>query len=155
LAGNRIRRNLHQGDNVKNPYILVRADNSRKAMTALADLDRHADIRVAEPRLMPKHMAEDLVSEFLNLKSEKKVNFVVQVNMNPGEVIKRVSKIRPPAHIVVVTDRYKSYEIMEANFKEFPKIEGYTPPKPLPPGKKKRGKRPPKRRYTRTYRKSY
>jgi hypothetical protein len=122
-------------------------------MTALADLERHADIRIVEPRLMPKHMAEDLVSEFLNLKSEKKVNFVVQVPMNPGEVIKRVSKIRPPAHIVVISDRYKSYEIMEANFQEFPKIEGYTPPKPLPPGKKKR--RPPRRGYRKDFKKDY
>lgn len=137
---------------MKDPYILVRADNSRKAMTALADLERHADIRIFEPRLMPKHMAEDLVSEFLNLKSEKKVNFVVQVRMNPGEVIKRVAKIRPPAHIVVITDRYKSYEIMEANFTEFPKIEGFTPPKPLPPGKKRKKKRrPPRRGYKRRY----
>jgi len=134
---------------VKSPYILVRADNTRKAMTALADLERHANIRVVEPRLMPKHMAEDLISEFLNLKSEKRVNFVVQVKMNPGEAIKRIQKIRPPAHIVVVTDRYRSYEIMEANYQEFPKIEGYTHPKPLPPkkGKKKRGK--PKRGYRR------
>ncbi len=135
---------------MKNPYILIRADNTRKAMTALADLERHADIRVFEPRLMPKHMAEDLVSEFLNLKSEKKVNFVVQVAMNPGEAIKRIMKIRPPAHIVVVTDRYKSYEIMEANYKEFPKIEGFTPPKPLPPRRKKQ-KRRPKRGYKKRY----
>lgn len=130
---------------MKNPYILIRADNSRKAMTALADLERHANIRVVEPRLMPKHMAEDLISEFLNLKSEKKVNFVVQVDMNPGEVIRRVQKIRPPAHIVVVTDRYKSYEIMEANFKEFPKIEGYVPPKPLPPQQRPRRQMRPRR----------
>lgn len=119
-------------------------------MTALADLERHADIRIFEPRLMPKHMAEDLVSEFLNLKSEKKVNFVVQVGMNPGEVIKRVSKIRPPAHIVVISDRYKSYEIMEANYTEFPKIEGFTPPKPLPPGMKKK-RRMPRREFKRRY----
>jgi hypothetical protein len=119
-------------------------------MTALADLVRHADIKVFEPRLMPKHMAEDLVSEFLNLKSEKKVNFVVQVRMNAGEVIKRVKKIRPPAHIVVVSDRYKSYEIMEANYEEFPKIEGFTPPKPIAPGKQ-RGPKKPKRRFERYY----
>lgn len=119
-------------------------------MTALADLVRHADIKVYEPRLMPKHMAEDLVSEFLNLKSEKKVNFVVQVRMNAGEVIKRVKKIRPPAHIVVVSDRYRSYEIMEANYNEFPKIEGFTPPKPISPGKK-RGRKKPKRRFERRY----
>lgn len=131
---------------MKDPYILVRADNSHKAMTALADLERYANIKVREPRLMPKHMAEDLVSDFLSLKSEKKVNFVVQVRMNPGEVIKRIQKIRPPAHIVVVTDRYRTYEIMEANYKEFPKIEGYTPPKSVPPHKrKKRGKS--KRKY--------
>ncbi|MBU7031437.1 MAG: DUF356 domain-containing protein [Theionarchaea archaeon] len=135
---------------MKFPYVLVRADNSRKAMTALADLVRHADIKVFEPRLMPKHMAEDLISEFLNLKSEKKVNFVVQVRMNAGEVIKRVKKIRPPAHIVVVSDRYKSYEIMEANYEEFPKIEGFTPPKPIIPGKK-RGPKKPKRRFERYY----
>ncbi len=134
---------------MKSPYILVRADNTRKAMTALADLERHANIRVVEPRLMPKHMAEDLISEFLNLKSEKRVNFVVQVKMNPGEAIKRIQKIRPPAHIVVVTDRYKSYEIMEANYQEFPKIEGYTPPKPLPPKKRKKKRGKPKRRYRR------
>ena len=140
---------------MKDPYILVRADNSRKAMTALADLERHADIRVIEPRLMPKHMAEDLVSEFLNLKSEKKVNFVVQVNMNAGEVIKRVKKIRPPAHIVVISDRYKSHEIMEANYKEFPKIEGFTPPKPLPPGKRNKKRGPPRREYRREYKKEY
>jgi hypothetical protein len=99
---------------------------------------------------MPKHMAEDLVSEFLNLKSEKKVNCVVQVRMNAGEVIKRVKKIRPPAHIVVISDRYKSYEIMEANYDEFPKIEGFTPPKPAPQGKK-RGRRKSKRRFERYY----
>jgi hypothetical protein len=141
---------------MKNPYILVRADNSHKAMIALADLERYADIRIREPRLMPKHMAEDLVSEFLNLKSEKKVNFVVQVNMNPGEAIKRIRKIRPPAHIVVVTDRYRTYEIMEANYKEFPKIEGFTPPKPLPPGRRqeRRGK-PTRRKPVRRYRRSY
>jgi hypothetical protein len=135
---------------VKDPYILVRADNTHKAMTALADLERYANIRIREPRLMPKHMAEDLVSDFLNLKSEKKVNFVVRVGMNPGEVIKRIRKIRPPAHIVVVTDRYHTYEIMEANYKEFPKIEGFTPPRPVPPGRrpnKRRPKRPYKRRY--------
>lgn len=136
---------------MKDPYILVRADNSHKAMTALADLERYADIRIIEPRLMPKHMAEDLVSDFLNLKSEKKVNFVVQVRMNPGEVIKRVRKIRPPAHIVVVTDRYRTYEIMEANYKEFPKIEGFTPPKPLPPQRQRRGRKPPRRYYKKRY----
>ncbi len=136
---------------MKDPYILVRADNSHKAMTALADLERYANIRIIEPRLMPKHMAEDLVSDFLNLKSEKKVNFVVQVRMNPGEVIKRVRKIRPPAHIVVVTDRYRTYEIMEANYKEFPKIEGFTPPKPLPPKRRGRGRKPPRRYYKKRY----
>jgi hypothetical protein len=136
---------------VKDPYILVRADNSQKAMTALADLERYANIRIHEPRLMPKHMAEDLISEFLNLKSEKRVNFVVQVHMNPGEVIKRVRKIRPPAHIVVVTDRYRTYEIMEANYQEFPKIEGFTPPKPVPPGRKQGRGRSPGRPYRRHY----
>lgn len=122
-------------------------------MTALADLERHADIRVFEPRLMPKHMAEDLISEFLNLKSEKKVNFVVQVDMNPGEVIRRIQKIRPPAHLVVVTDRYKSYEIMEANYKEFPRIEGFVPPKPQPPMRRPRrpGGGGPRREYRRRY----
>jgi hypothetical protein len=136
---------------VKDPYILVRADNSQKAMTALADLERYANILIHEPRLMPKHMAEDLISEFLNLKSEKRVNFVVQVHMNPGEVIKRVRKIRPPAHIVVVTDRYRTYEIMEANYEEFPKIEGFTPPKPVPPGRKQDRGRSPGRPYRRQY----
>ncbi|MBU7015217.1 MAG: DUF356 domain-containing protein [Theionarchaea archaeon] len=136
---------------MKDPYILVRADNSQKAMTALADLERYANIRINEPRLMPKHMAEDLISEFLNLKSEKRVNFVVQVHMNPGEVIKRVRKIRPPAHIVVVTDRYRTYEIMEANYQEFPKIEGFVPPKPAPPGRKQGRGRSPGRPYRKKY----
>ncbi len=137
---------------MKDPYILVRADNTHKAMTALADLERYANIRVVEPRLMPKHMAEDLVSDFLSLKSEKKVNFVVQVQMNPGEVIKRIRKIKPPAHIVVVTDRYRTYEIMEANFQEFPKIEGFTRPKPVPPMRRDTRRRPPPRRpYQRRY----
>ena len=75
--------------------------------------------------------------------------------MNAGEVIKRVKKIRPPAHIVVISDRYKSHEIMEANYKEFPKIEGFTPPKPLPPGKRNKKRGPPRREYRREYKKEY
>lgn len=105
---------------------VVRADSNLKVHTALLDLRRYGRIVFAEPpKTLAPEYADDILTSVLNcpLKNKCSAAAVVLLNTSPSVAIGKLSKIHPPAHVVIVSSKHDIYDELAKNVELFPDFE--------------------------------
>ena len=108
--------------------ILIRANTQEKLLNALADIERHANLKIAgKPKIIDSKKADSLAKEILkqNLRSESKIAAIVKVLEDTTKSIMHVKKIHPPAHLVVISDEYAAFEEIKKLYSISPSFKGY------------------------------
>lgn len=108
--------------------ILIRADNQKKILNALADLERHAKLKInGKPKIVATELADEAIQRILKQKLRSKTSWavMVQVEEDTTKSIMQVRKIHPPAHVVVLSKEYEDYSHLKRIFKKLPPFKGY------------------------------
>jgi len=111
-------------------FAVIRADTNLKVHTTLLDLRRYGRIVFAGP---PKSMSPDYADEILGkvinrpLKNKCNSAAVVSLNTIPSVAIGKLTKIHPPAHVVIVSSKHEIYDELVENFEILPEFEGRKP----------------------------
>ncbi|MDP1552080.1 MAG: DUF356 domain-containing protein [Methanobacteriaceae archaeon] len=108
--------------------ILLRADNNGKLLNSLADIERHAGLKIkGKPRLVENEFADKMAQDILKKKLKKKslVSAVVKVQEDATKSILQVKKIHPPAHLIIVSDEYPEFETLKTEMSKAPVLKGY------------------------------
>ena len=108
--------------------ILVRADTQEKLLNALADIERHANLKIAgKPKIIDSKKADIFAKGILkqNLRTKSKIAVIVNVLEDTTKSIMHIKKIHPPAHLVVVSDEYKEFGEIKQLYSRSPPLKGY------------------------------
>lgn len=109
--------------------ILIRGENNSKLLNAIADIERHAKLRlISKPKIVSAAIADDIVEKILKvpLRSRSKVATSFFVKEDITLSIMQVKTIHPPAHVIVVSDEYEEYEQLDTILDECPNLGGYN-----------------------------
>lgn len=108
--------------------ILIRGENNSKLLSAITDIEKHANLTlVTKPKVVDSKFADNLVENILNAKLKTKSNVATAffVKEDTTLSIMQIKKIHPPAHVVVVSDEYEGYDELEALLKSSNVFQGY------------------------------
>lgn len=108
--------------------ILIRADNQGKLLNALADIERHANLKIAgSPKIINPQIADRIAKGILkqDLRSKCEISTLVKVLEDTTKSIMHIKKIHPPAHIVVISDEYNEFEEIKQMYNRLPPLKGY------------------------------
>ena len=108
--------------------ILIRAENQTKILNSLADIERHAGLKInGTPKIMDNSMADKYAQSILNakLRSRSKIAVIVSVQEDATRSILQIKKIHPPAHILVISKEYTQWEKIKKIFNTLPPLKGY------------------------------
>jgi len=108
--------------------ILIRAGNHEKLLNALADIERHANLKIAsKPKIIDSKKADMFAKRILkqNLRTESKIAVIVKVLEDTTKSIMHIKKIHPPAHIMIVSDEYSEFEEIKRLYTILPPLKGY------------------------------
>ena len=108
--------------------ILIRGENNSKLLSAIADMERHANINlVTKPKVIDSNFADSLVEKILNatLKTKSNVATAFFVKEDTTLSILQIKKIHPPAHVVVVSDEYDGYSQLKNMLDTADDFKGY------------------------------
>ena len=112
--------------------ILIRANSQGKLLNALADIERHANLKITgKPKIVDPQIANKLAKGILkqNLKTKCEIATLVKVSEDTTKSIIHIKKIHPPAHIVVVSNEYDEFEEIKQMYNKLPILKGYYSPK--------------------------
>ncbi|WP_414468454.1 DUF356 domain-containing protein [Methanobacterium sp. ACI-7] len=108
--------------------ILIRANNQEKLLNAIADIERHANLKIAgKPKLIDSKKADSIAKGILkqNLRTESNIAVIVKVIEDTTKSIMHVKKIHPPAHLVVISDEYESFGEIKQIYARAAPLKGY------------------------------
>ncbi len=108
--------------------ILIRAENQTKILNSLADIERHAGLKInGTPKIIDNTMADKYAQSILNakLRSRSKIAVIVSVQEDATRSILQIKKIHPPAHILVISKEYTQWEKIKKIFSTLPPLKGY------------------------------
>ena len=108
--------------------ILIRAMNKKKALNALADIERHAGLSIkGKPRVIDIKDISDVTKRVIkqNPRDDIKLAILVMVHENTTKSIMGIRKTHPPAHIIVVSEEYPEYDILNDKFYKLKEFDGY------------------------------
>ncbi len=108
--------------------ILIRAENQTKILNSLADIERHAGLKITgTPKIIDTELADKYAMSILNakLRSKSKIAVLVSVQEDTTRSILQIRKIHPPAHIVVISKEYPQWEKVKKIFNTLPPLKGY------------------------------
>lgn len=109
-------------------FILIRADDQKKILNALADIERHAKLKImGKPKIMPPELADEVIERILKqeVRRKSKRAVMVLVEEDTTKSIMQVKKIHPPAHLVVISNEYEDYSNLKSIFGELIPLKGY------------------------------
>ncbi len=109
-------------------FILIRADSQKKILNALADLERHAQLKInGKPKIISPELADEVLERILKqkLRTKSKWAVMVLVEEDTTKSIMQVRKIHPPAHLVVLSNEYEDYSNLKNIYKELLPFKGY------------------------------
>jgi len=113
-------------------FVIFRTDSIKKALTALADIVRHGEIKIYDPKLIPSETVEKIMLDLCGgVRNPKDVNIVAKTNEKGGRVIFSLKRIHPPAHLIVVTSRHEIFDTLKNEFSSYRPLRGFTPPKKI------------------------
>jgi hypothetical protein len=108
--------------------ILVRGDNNSKLLNAVADIERYALLNViGSPQKIDAEFADSMVESILDAPLRNKSNIATAffVKEDSTLAIMQIKKIRPPAHVIVVSDEYKEFDLLNKKLNDAPVFKGY------------------------------
>lgn len=108
--------------------ILIRGENNSKLLSAITDIEKHANLTlVTKPKVVDSKFADNLVENILNAKLKTKSNVATAffVKEDTTLSIMQVKKIHPPAHVVVVSNEYEGYNQLEKILDDASMFKGY------------------------------
>ena len=108
--------------------ILIRADNQNKLLNAIADIERHANLKIAgKPKIIGVNVADKIAKGILRqeLRTKSKIAALVRVLEDSTKSIMQIKKIHPPAHLLVISNEYKEYGQIKETFGKLPPLKGY------------------------------
>lgn len=108
--------------------ILIRANSQGKILNALADIERHANLKIAgKPKIVNPHIADKLAKGILkqNLRTKCEMAALIKVLEDTTKSIMHIKKIHPPAHLVVISDEYDEFEEIKQMYNKLPVLKGY------------------------------
>lgn len=106
-------------------FAIIRADNHLKVHTTLLDLRRYGRMVFSEP---PKSISPDYADEILGkvmkrpLKNKCYAAALVSLNTSPSVAIGKLTKIHPPAHVVIVSSQHEVFEELGKNINILPEF---------------------------------
>lgn len=109
-------------------FILIRADDQKKILNALADMERHAGLKITgKPKIMPPELADEVLERIIKQKLRRKSKraVMVLVEEDTTKSIMQIKKIHPPAHLIVISDEYEDYSHLKNIFGELVQFNGY------------------------------
>jgi len=112
--------------------ILIRANSQGKILNALADIERHANLKITgKPKIVDPQIADRLAKGILkqNLRTKCEIAALVKVSEDTTKSIMHIKKIHPPAHLVVISDEYNEFEEIKHIYTKLPVLKGYYSPK--------------------------
>ena len=113
--------------------IMIRADSKAKILNSLADMERHARLKInGTPRIIESKIADETAKRIMkqNLKFKSSHSVLVRVEGDTTRSIVQIRKIHPPAHLMVISEEYPEYDDMESKFQNLPYFKGYYSHKP-------------------------
>ncbi|MBE2899648.1 hypothetical protein DNK57_02240 [Methanothermobacter thermautotrophicus] len=107
--------------------IILRADSREKILNAIADLERHAGLKVlGKPRILSNDIADRIASSILGeLHMKSSVAAAVEVEEDDTRSIMAIRGIHPPAHVIVVSSEYDEYQDLREMFGGLRIMRGY------------------------------
>ncbi|WP_256438708.1 DUF356 domain-containing protein [Methanobacterium alkalithermotolerans] len=108
--------------------IIIRADANQKLLNALADIERHAGLKVqGKPKILDHNYADKMVESILKtrLRNRSQVAVMARLEQDTTLSIMKIKSIHPPAHVVVVSDEYEEYETLKLKMHNAPDFKGY------------------------------
>jgi uncharacterized protein len=108
--------------------ILIRAEEQGKLLNTLADIERHAGLKISgKPRIMDSKKADEIATKILKqkLRSRSAIAVLVRVVDDTTKSIVHIRKIHPPAHVVVISEEYPEFKELETSFSKLSPIRGY------------------------------
>jgi uncharacterized protein len=108
--------------------ILIRAENQTKILNSLADIERHAGLKInGTPKIIDTTLADKYAMSILNakLRSKSKIAVLISVQEDTTRSILQIRKIHPPAHLVVISKEYPQWEKLKKIFSTLPPLKGY------------------------------
>ncbi|CDG64617.1 MAG: uncharacterized protein PWQ15_1554 [Methanobacterium sp.] len=108
--------------------ILIRAENQAKLLNSLADIERHAGLKInGSPRIIKNKVADKYAKSIMKdeLRSKSKIAVLISVQEDATLSILRIRKIHPPAHVVVISEEYDQWKALQKLFNTLPLFKGY------------------------------
>ncbi len=108
--------------------ILIRAEDQGKLLNTLADIERHAGLKVAgKPRIIDPKKADEIAGNILKqqLRSKSDIAVLVRVEDDTTKSIVQIRKIHPPAHVIVISEEYIQFKALMQTFHELANLKGY------------------------------
>jgi len=108
--------------------ILIRAENQAKLLNSLADIERHAGLKInGSPRIIKNKVADKYAKSIMKdeLRSKSKIAVLISVQEDATLSILRIRKIHPPAHVVVISEEYDQWNALQKLFNTLPLFKGY------------------------------
>jgi uncharacterized protein len=115
--------------------ILIRAEDQSKLLNTLADIERHAGLKVAgKPRIIDSRKADEIASKILRqeVRSKSDIAVLVRVEDDTTKSIVHIRKIHPPAHVIVISEEYGEFKALEETFHGLTYLKGYYSHKDKP-----------------------
>jgi hypothetical protein len=107
-------------------FAVIRADSAIKVHTALLDLRRYGQMVFSDvPKLISSNYADDILTEVLCTQLRNKCHSAAVVSLKtvPSVAIGKLSKIHPPAHVIIISPQYNIFEELKNNIASFPRFE--------------------------------
>ena len=92
--------------------ILIRGETISKIVNSIKSLEIQGNFSLSNnPVVIDPVVADSIVERILNSKIRTKSNFAVAFFVREGDSssIVKIKNIRPPAHVVVISEKYDSY----------------------------------------------
>ncbi|HHX99965.1 MAG TPA: DUF356 domain-containing protein [Methanothermobacter sp.] len=108
--------------------ILIRAESQAKILNSLADIERHAKLKITgKPRIIDSEMADEFAKKIINdkLRSKSKNAVLVSVKEDVTRSILQIRNIHPPAHIMVISQEYAQWGELKKIYSTLPTLKGY------------------------------
>jgi hypothetical protein len=108
--------------------LLVRAENNKKLLNCLADLERHGKLKIkGQPRIIKPSNADAAVAEIMNQKPRSITNssVLIKVEQDTTRSIMNIRKIHPPGHLMVISEEYPIYKKLNSDFLGLTPFKGY------------------------------
>ena len=108
--------------------ILIRAEDQGKLLNTIADIERHAGLKVAgKPRILNPKTADEIAGKILKqkLRSKSSIAVLVGVEDDTTKSIVNIRKIHPPAHVIVISEEYGEFKELIQLFNELTYLKGY------------------------------